>query len=117
MQVFYSILDVTGLDQAEVVEENSLERLCMNFCAEKVQQLQVRYLFKNEEAICLAEGISAEEFHYQDNADVVQVRAWALSVVACTCGRCRCLCAAVVPCASLLRSYPVCYSVPYSEPV
>ena len=70
--VFYSILDVTGLDQASVVEENSLERLCMNFCAEKVQQLQVRYLFKNEEAICLAEGISAEEFHYQDNADVVQ---------------------------------------------
>jgi myosin heavy subunit len=44
----------------------------MNFCAEKVQQLQVRYLFKNEEAICLAEGISAEEFHYQDNANVVQ---------------------------------------------
>lgn len=58
------ILDIYGF---EVLEKNSFEQLCINFCNEKLQQLFIDLTLKSEQEEYLKEGIEWQNVEYFDN--------------------------------------------------
>ena len=53
------LLDIFGF---EVFKINSFEQICINFANEKLQQLYVAYVFKNEISVFIEEGLQVLNF-------------------------------------------------------
>jgi len=58
------ILDIYGF---EILQTNSFEQFCINFCNEKLQQLFIMLTLKSEQEEYLSEGIEWETVEYFDN--------------------------------------------------
>lgn len=63
---FIGILDIFGF---EILSENSLEQLFINFTNEKLQNLYTEYVFKQEIDILIKENLAnfTNNITYQDN--------------------------------------------------
>jgi myosin protein heavy chain len=64
------IVDIFGF---EVFASNSLEQLCINFANEKLQSLFTRAVFVETLRAYEADGISADEITYVDNAHIIRL--------------------------------------------
>jgi myosin heavy subunit len=66
------ILDIFGF---EILKRNSLEQFFINFANEKLQQLYVSYIFKEEENEFLKQGLKefAYEFDFEDNKPIIDL--------------------------------------------
>ncbi|XP_050315844.1 unconventional myosin IC [Anthonomus grandis grandis] len=62
--VVMGILDIYGF---EILEKNSFEQLCINFCNEKLQQLFIELTLRSEQEEYEKEGIQWEHVTYFDN--------------------------------------------------
>lgn len=58
------VLDIYGF---EIFENNSFEQLCINYCNEKLQQLFIELVLKQEQEEYQREGIQWEEIDYFNN--------------------------------------------------
>lgn len=61
------VLDIYGF---EIFERNTFEQLCINYCNEKLQQLFIRNVLKQEQEEYLREGIEWKEIDYFDNTPI-----------------------------------------------
>ena len=66
------LLDIFGF---EIFKFNSLEQLCINYTNEKLQQLYIFYVFKNEEKVFIQEGLQDFlcELNFEDNQPVIDL--------------------------------------------
>ena len=66
------LLDIFGF---EIFKFNSLEQLCINYTNEKLQQLYIAYVFKNEAKVFIQEGLqdSLCELNFEDNQPVIDL--------------------------------------------
>ena len=66
------LLDIFGF---EIFKFNSLEQLCINYTNEKLQQLYISYVFKNEEKVFIQEGLQDFlcELNFEDNQPVIDL--------------------------------------------
>ena len=55
------VLDIYGF---EIFDSNSFEQLCINYCNEKLQQLFIELVLKQEQEEYQREGIDWEEVQY-----------------------------------------------------
>jgi len=67
---FIGILDIFGF---EVLENNSFEQLCINFCNEKLQQYLNKHVFTSEEEFYKAEGVEYQFLKFIDNQDTLDL--------------------------------------------
>ncbi|VDP23556.1 unnamed protein product [Soboliphyme baturini] len=58
------VLDIYGF---EIFQENSFEQFCINYCNEKLQQLFINLVLKQEQEEYQREGISWQEIKYFNN--------------------------------------------------
>jgi len=65
---FLGVLDLFGVDN-QPGKFNSLEQLLMNYTAEKMHQIVLQKMFKEEEELCRKEGVTLAPSHYVDNVD------------------------------------------------
>ena len=61
------VLDIYGF---EVLENNSFEQFCINYCNEKLQQLFISLVLKQEQEEYAREGIEWSHIEYFDNASI-----------------------------------------------
>ena len=61
------VLDIYGF---EVLENNSFEQFCINYCNEKLQQLFISLVLKQEQEEYAKEGIEWSHIEYFDNAPI-----------------------------------------------
>ncbi|KAM5273251.1 unconventional myosin-Ig [Ctenodactylus gundi] len=64
------VLDIYGF---EVFPVNSFEQLCINYCNEKLQQLFIRLILKQEQEEYAREGIAWQSVEYFNNATIVEL--------------------------------------------
>ncbi|XP_048195332.1 unconventional myosin-Ig isoform X3 [Perognathus longimembris pacificus] len=64
------VLDIYGF---EVFPVNSFEQFCINYCNEKLQQLFIRLILKQEQEEYEREGISWQSVEYFNNAAIVEL--------------------------------------------
>nr|CAI5819201.1 unnamed protein product [Callosobruchus analis] len=62
--VVMGILDIYGF---EILDKNSFEQLCINYCNEKLQQLFIDLTLKSEQEEYMKEGIHWQNIEYFDN--------------------------------------------------
>mmetsp|Transcript_11196 Transcript_11196/g.12942 ORF Transcript_11196/g.12942 Transcript_11196/m.12942 type:complete len:1567 (+) Transcript_11196:219-4919(+) len=67
---FIGILDIFGF---EVLENNSFEQLCINFCNEKLQNYLNRHVFTSEEEFYKNEGVEFHFLEFKDNQDTLDL--------------------------------------------
>lgn len=67
---FIAILDIFGF---EVLQNNGLEQLCINYANEKLQALFNEYIFEMEQIEYRKEGIEWNPIEYPNNLHVVQM--------------------------------------------
>ncbi|XP_017482832.1 PREDICTED: unconventional myosin-Id-like [Rhagoletis zephyria] len=63
----YSFVDIYGF---EVLESNSFEQFCINYCNERLQQLFISLVLKQEQEEYAKEGIEWSHIEYFDNAPI-----------------------------------------------
>ncbi|XP_049645584.1 unconventional myosin-Ig [Suncus etruscus] len=64
------VLDIYGF---EVLPVNSFEQLCINYCNEKLQQLFIQLILKQEQEEYEREGIAWQTVEYFNNAAIVEL--------------------------------------------
>ncbi|KAL9968381.1 hypothetical protein ACROYT_G026748 [Oculina patagonica] len=64
------VLDIYGF---EIFDNNSFEQLCINYCNEKLQQLFIELVLKQEQEEYQREGIQWEEIKYFNNEIICQL--------------------------------------------
>lgn len=66
------ILDIFGFENFKV---NSFEQLCINYTNERLQQLYIFYIFKNEEREFIADGLKdfLANLTFEDNQPVLDL--------------------------------------------
>ncbi|XP_020019558.1 unconventional myosin-Ig isoform X1 [Castor canadensis] len=64
------VLDIYGF---EVFPVNSFEQFCINYCNEKLQQLFIRLILKQEQEEYEREGITWQSVEYFNNAAIVEL--------------------------------------------
>ncbi|XP_015345773.1 unconventional myosin-Ig isoform X3 [Marmota marmota marmota] len=64
------VLDIYGF---EVFPVNSFEQFCINYCNEKLQQLFIRLILKQEQEEYEREGITWQTVEYFNNATIVEL--------------------------------------------
>jgi len=64
------VLDIFGF---EILQTNSFEQLCINYCNEKLQSHFNEECFRIEQAEYRAEGVSVAEVPYQDNGPCLEL--------------------------------------------
>ncbi|XP_028933147.1 unconventional myosin-Ig [Ornithorhynchus anatinus] len=64
------VLDIYGF---EVFPDNSFEQLCINYCNEKLQQLFIQLILKQEQEEYEREGIAWQNIDYFNNAAIVEL--------------------------------------------
>ncbi|KAG8510574.1 Unconventional myosin-Ig [Galemys pyrenaicus] len=64
------VLDIYGF---EVLPVNSFEQLCINYCNEKLQQLFIQLILKQEQEEYEREGITWQTVQYFNNASIVEL--------------------------------------------
>uniref|UniRef100_A0A8C6S0P5 Myosin IG n=2 Tax=Nannospalax galili TaxID=1026970 RepID=A0A8C6S0P5_NANGA len=64
------VLDIYGF---EVLPVNSFEQFCINYCNEKLQQLFIRLILKQEQEEYEREGIAWQSIEYFNNATIVEL--------------------------------------------
>ncbi|XP_055993321.1 unconventional myosin-Ig-like [Sorex fumeus] len=64
------VLDIYGF---EVLPVNSFEQLCINYCNEKLQQLFIQLILKQEQEEYEREGIAWQAVEYFNNAAIVEL--------------------------------------------
>ncbi|XP_045877399.1 unconventional myosin-Ig isoform X2 [Meles meles] len=64
------VLDIYGF---EVFPVNSFEQLCINYCNEKLQQLFIQLILKQEQEEYQREGITWQSVDYFNNATIVEL--------------------------------------------
>jgi len=64
------VLDIYGF---EIFDTNSFEQLCINYCNEKLQQLFIELVLKQEQEEYQREGIQWEEIDYFNNAIICEL--------------------------------------------
>ncbi|KNC54116.1 myosin IE heavy chain [Thecamonas trahens ATCC 50062] len=69
-EVVIGVLDIYGF---EIMELNSFEQFCINYCNEKLQQLFINKVLKSEQAEYAAEGIAWTEIDYFDNEPIISM--------------------------------------------
>eukprot|EP00741_Cyanophora_paradoxa_P024937 tig00000056_g24071.t1 len=81
MDAFIGILDIFGF---ESFEHNSFEQLCINYANEKLQQLFIRSVLKNEQEEYMRERIAHEFVNFSDNQaclDMLEKKGGVLSLL------------------------------------
>lgn len=64
------ILDIYGF---EIFEDNSFEQFCINYCNEKLQQLFIELVLKQEQEEYRREGIDWKEIDYFNNDPIIKL--------------------------------------------
>uniref|UniRef100_A0A1A8G0F4 Myosin VIa n=1 Tax=Nothobranchius korthausae TaxID=1143690 RepID=A0A1A8G0F4_9TELE len=64
------LLDIYGF---EVLQHNSFEQFCINYCNEKLQQFFNERILKEEQELYQREGLGVNEVHYVDNQDCIDL--------------------------------------------
>jgi hypothetical protein len=64
------VLDIYGF---EVFENNSFEQFCINYCNEKLQQLFIKLVLKQEQEEYAREGIEWTEINYFNNQPICEL--------------------------------------------
>ena len=67
---FLGVVDMFGVD-CQPKDFNSLEQLLMNYTAEKIHQITVQKIFKEEQDLCRQEGITVGDTSCPDNIRVL----------------------------------------------
>lgn len=67
-EVVVGVLDIYGF---EIFEHNSFEQFCINYCNEKLQQLFIELVLKQEQEEYEREGIAWTKIDYFNNASIV----------------------------------------------
>eukprot|EP01137_Pigoraptor_chileana_P023527 Opistho-2@89950 len=69
-ELVIGVLDIYGF---EIFEHNSFEQFCINFCNEKLQQLFIKLVLKQEQEEYVRENIEWEEIKYFNNAPICEL--------------------------------------------
>lgn len=69
-EVVVGVLDIYGF---EIFEHNSFEQFCINYCNEKLQQLFIELVLKQEQEEYEREGIAWTKIDYFNNAHIVSL--------------------------------------------
>eukprot|EP00062_Callorhinchus_milii_P024291 gi/632984041/ref/XP_007908944.1/ PREDICTED: unconventional myosin-Ig-like [Callorhinchus milii] len=64
------VLDIYGF---EIFQNNSFEQFCINYCNEKLQQLFIELILRQEQAEYLREGIEWQHIEYFNNQIIVEL--------------------------------------------
>jgi len=68
-----AILGVLDIHGSEIFDENFFEQFCINYCDEKIQQVYIDFVLKEEQSKIQNEGIDWTEIKYFDNAPIVSL--------------------------------------------
>eukprot|EP01111_Echinosteliopsis_oligospora_P012783 TRINITY_DN4422_c0_g1_i1.p1 TRINITY_DN4422_c0_g1~~TRINITY_DN4422_c0_g1_i1.p1 ORF type:complete len:1060 (-),score=288.02 TRINITY_DN4422_c0_g1_i1:136-3315(-) len=70
VELTIGVLDIYGF---EIFENNSFEQFCINWCNERLQQLFIKLVLKQEQEEYMREGIEWKEIDYFNNAPIIDL--------------------------------------------